>query len=320
MARIEDLLKDVQKVMGKAGFEYFGVRAGTGQSFDMVSRREERLLVMKLIMDRNDLSSVMANEMLALSRVLKASPLIIIPSRNEVAQFHDGVLYIRLGIPLMTFNTLFDHMIEEIPPMVYEGHGGFFVSIDGDRLRARREELKISLGALADKVHVSRKAIQMYESGMGADIETAIDIESVLHTKLIRSLDPFSYSDELQNIRDGYQLMEGMKKEVIQHLDSLGMEVIPTESCPFDALAKGKDDLIITSISGKDRGLKEKAVDLASMGRITGGESVFIMADNARRRNIDGVPVLGLKEVRRTTDIDRLVSLIRERTNRRGRY
>ncbi len=299
-------------VLDRAGFILSEVKGGGVSSFDLVSRRDDDILVMKVLVPGREMIKPWANEMIALSRVLEASPLILTPSSRSSVH-RDGVLYIKLGVPLMTFNTFFDHLIERVPPMIYYGSSGFFVSLDGELMNKKRSEMGISLGAMADKIGVSRKAVQMYENGMGADIEVALRIESVLDTQLILPLDPFSYSDELQSIREGYDILDGMKKQVFEHLDALGMEIVPTQKCPFDALARLKVDIFLTSVNGTDGILKNRLDELKSVGRVTGADPLLIVPDEKRKKEINGLPVLGISELKAADDIDELITLIRER-------
>jgi len=308
-----DLLKDIRTVLDRAGFCTSEIRGPQGLSFNMVSRRDDLLLLIKVISTRDDLSRPMSKDILSLARVLKASPLLVHPSSRS-SQYQDGVLYIRCGIPLMTFNTLFDHLIEEVPPMMYQGPGGFFVSLDGPLLKQVREELRFSLGNLAESLGVSRKSIQLYEAGMGADIEVALRMESLLKVPLILPLDPFSYSEKLQAIREGFEDMDSLKKELFTHLDSLGMEVIATLRCPFDALARDVKELLLTSVGHDSSALVHRAENLSRIRSITGGDSVLVVPGSVRAKNIRGTPVLRLSEVIKAKDVEELIELIRERS------
>ena len=308
-----DLPKDILTILDRSGFTTSQIREPSGLSFNMVSRREDLLLLIKILPGIDHLSRMMAQDILNLSRVLKGAPVLIIPSSASIP-FQDGVLYVRFGIPLMTFNTLFDHLIEEIPPMIYRGSSGFFVTLDGSLMRKRRESLNISLGSLAETVGVSRRAIQMYESGMGADMEVALKIENNLKVPLILPLDPFSYSEDLQSIRDGLDTFVGMKKEVLEHLDSIGMEVIPTQRCPFDALARGNQELLLTSVGGGPAGIQHRAGNLSRISKVTGGDPLVVVPDSVKARKIGATSVLKVSEFKSARDIEALIRLIRDRS------
>ncbi|MBN1391147.1 MAG: helix-turn-helix domain-containing protein [Candidatus Thermoplasmatota archaeon] len=300
-------------ILDRSGFVTSEFKGPGDVSFNLVSRRDDRLLLIKVIMAKEELSPHVSRDMVNLTKVLKGSPMILVPSTPSLP-YHDGVLYVSYGIPLLTFNTLFDHLIEEVPPLIYHGPGGFFVTLDGALLRQRREMMNISLGALAEAVGVTRKAVQMYEAGMGAVIDVALKMEEVVKTPLILPMDPFSYDDELQSIRDGLEAFHGMKKEVLEHLDSIGLEVLPTRRCPFDALARDKRELLLASVGIGPRGIRSKARDLTCISRITGGDSMVVVSDAVEVRKIDGTSIIKVSELRSTGDAKGLIRLIRERS------
>jgi len=302
----------VRSVLQKGEFMYCEVRGHDDHSFDTVARRDSTLLLVRTLLSKGDLDRREANSVKLMSNVLKASPVLIIPSRRTDS-YQDGVLYLRYGIPMMTLNTLWDYVIELIPPLIFYGPGGHYVSLDGARLRRKREAMNLSLGVMADAVGVSRKAIQMYESGMGATVEIALKLEKILGEVLISPLDPFSYSDELSYIREQMDQIGGIKKQVFDHLDAIGMEVIPTLSCPFDAITRSSDSQFITSIESPNPRIRDMGEALSDLSKVTEQRSVMIVSGNVRGKNIEGTPVLSLAEVKKTTDPEKLVEMIRER-------
>jgi putative transcriptional regulator len=310
---MDDLQKDTRTILDRAGFFTSEFKGQGSLSFNIVSRRDDLILLIKVIRRMEELSRTMANDILSLARVLKASPILVHPSSGS-SSYQDGVLYIRYGIPLMTFNTLFDHLIEEVPPMVYHGPGGFFVSLDAPLLRKLREDRRYSLGNLAESLGVSRKSVQLYEAGMGADIEVALRMESFLKVPLIMPLDPFSHSEELQAIREGFSDMDSIKKEVFTHLDSLGMEVVATLKCPFDALARDVKELLLTSVGPPSSRIVYRAENLSRIRNVTGGDSVLVVPGKATVKNIKGTPVLKLSEVTSARNVEELIALIRGRS------
>jgi putative transcriptional regulator len=221
------------QVLERSDFMVSRIQGVSEMSFDLAARKDDLLLLIKLIRDRSSIKTAVAGEMKVLSKVLSASPMIIIPSSRNLRE-QDGVLYISGGIPVMTMNTLRDHLLEEIPPMVYYNSGGHFVALDGKRMRDTRESMGISLGSLSKSIGVSRRAIQMYESGMGVDLETALRIEEILRSNLVLPLDPFSRSDELEEIRDGMSVDEGDCRDVVDHLGSVSYTHLTLPTTPYE--------------------------------------------------------------------------------------
>ncbi|MCU0798288.1 MAG: helix-turn-helix domain-containing protein [Candidatus Thermoplasmatota archaeon] len=309
---MDELARSIVVILERSGFDQVRISAVSGTAFDLVARRGEVLLLVKVAERKEDLTPQIARELKVLASMLKASPLVVMPSSPAVP-YHDGVLYLKNGLPLMTLNTLFDHLIEQVPPMVYYSSGGHYVNIDGEVLRKRRDERGISLGTLADHVRVTRRAIQMYEEGMGVDMETALRMEAFLDTALIRALDPFRYDTMLQGIRDSMEITEGVQKEVLDHLGSIGMEVVPTTKCPFDALARAEEGVLLASLGQRPGDMYERAKVLHGIGSISRSDHMMVVDGPVRKRRIDGTPVLNLNEVKSTEDAKHLLRLVRER-------
>ena len=197
--------------------------------------------------------------------------------------------------------------------MVYNGPGGHYVSIDGNDIRNRREAMGLSLGTIANEIGVSRRAVQMYESGMGIELETALKLEDLLKIELIQPLDPFSRGEDLDEIREGICKTSDLGNDVFDHLGSIGMEVIPTSRCPFDALALTKSDLLMTSIGTKGMDLIRMGGTLSGLTKVTGNESFMVATGPVKGRNIAGTPVLSVNDVMETDHIDELLDKIRKR-------
>lgn len=303
----QELLLSVRTVLDEAGFDR---SESMGLSFDMVARKGATLLIIRTIVDKDQMERSSATDLKKLANVLRASPLIV---TSPDPKYHDGVLYLKFGIPLVTIKTLRDHVISGIHPMVFFGPNGYYVSIDGELMRRVRDEKGLSLGALSEGVGVSRRAIQMYESGMGVDIEVALKLEKALGIGLIVPLDPFSYSEKLISIREMYDSVDGLKRDVFQHLDSLGLEIIPTIACPFDALARGRGEVFMTGVESDPRAFQGRGMVLSGLSRVTGERAVMIVQDRVAKRKVGRTAVIRVSELMRTEDADKLMRLIDER-------
>ncbi len=309
---LKSMMRSTVEILERSGFILSQIKGPSEMSFDLVARRDDDLILIKLIKDKEELRSQSTGEMKVLARVLSASPILLMPSSRS-STFRDGVLYVSHGIPLMTLNTLFDHFVEEVPPFVYYCSGGHFVTVEGNRIRDLRECHGISLGALANEIGVSRRAIQMYESGMGVDLEMALKIEEVMGVELIVPLDPFSRSGSLEEIRDNISGLDVHPNDVLDHLNSIGMEVIPTARCPFDALARSREDLVMTSIDPSEREIRMLGSTLSEITRVTGNESFLVATGRIKGRNIGGTPLLTVDDVKKVDCIGDLLELIRNR-------
>ena len=172
------LLEHVRDVLFRGGFYVSELYSMHSTGFDLIARRDDTLLIIKVLTNIDSLSENVSKELQTLSFLLKASP-ILIGEKNGVNTLEDDVVYFRFGIQAITLETLKNHILEGIPVKIYAGPGGLYVNLDQEKLQKIRRDRNISLGSFARQVHVSRRTIQMYEEGMNARIEIASRISAI---------------------------------------------------------------------------------------------------------------------------------------------
>ncbi len=283
-------------------------------SFDLVARRDDDLLILKVLQNVDALTDPIAQEIKLLCRFLRARPLLV-GVRAGTGVLEDGVIYNRHEIPIVTPATLQEQMLGGEPPMVFAAPGGLYVRIDASALQQARVANDLSLGALAQIAGVSRRAIQMYEHGMNASIEAAMRLEEFFDMDLIRPSDPTQQFDP-----SAYQPPEPEKppeqdpmEALIQTmLEGLGYAVRSTKRSPFQALSTQEEDTFLTGMGPDSPQLRRRARIVHSVSRITERPGFFVV-EKTTRTEMHGVPVVTRAELKRLTDPERILELILER-------
>ncbi len=307
------LIREVRSVLGKAGFYISEENELRMICFDLVARRDNLLIIFKVLYNVDSFSKANANELTVLSKMLGGAP-ILIGERNSMKKIESGIMYLRYGIPMFNSQTLNDFLLEGIPPLIFSAPGGFYVNIDGETLRKARQDKSISLGTLAEIAGVSRKAIQLYENGMSTKIDVAIRLEEYLDIPLVLPMDPCSFKIKSEEIKLNIENNEGMEKDIYNQLRALGYFVVPTSHCPFDALSKDNEILIITGISKHNKKVVEKAKIMTNLSKITERYSVIFLDKNSNKENLEGTPIIQKDELEKMADSDEIITLIFERT------
>ncbi len=315
-AKRDELLDRIRATLGKSGFFISDPHNIRSISFDLIARRDKQLLIIKALSNIDSLSSEDAEQLRTLASTLNASPMVI-GLHSGSGKLEHGILYSRFGIPIISEATFHEHMLEGVPPFVYAAPGGLYVRLDGDTLRRLRQDRNISLGTLAEIAGVSRKAIQMYESGMGAMIEIAARIEEFLNEPIVVPLDPFSYTSEVAKTLRSFDQFRGLNREVFELLDTIGYSVVPTVRCPFDALAREEDMLLLTGIGEDPALMVRKAKVVGNISRVTERKSVIFVREETTKEDIDGTPLITERELRKADDADDVLELILRREKRR---
>ncbi|HKW42752.1 MAG TPA: transcriptional regulator [Thermoplasmata archaeon] len=306
------LLEHTREGLAKTGFFLSRPHGERGLCFDIVARRDDTLLIVKVFQNVDALSKDTAHELKAVARTLEGSPLVV-GERSGTGTLEDGVIYSRFGVPILARRTLVEFLEEGVPPFLYSGPGGQYVRLDSEALRRLREERQVSLGTLADIAGVSRRTIQMYLEGMSATVDVALRLEEFLREPLVLPMDPFGLVDPASPSEGALPRLEGFERELFQRLERLGYQVLRTVRSPFDALSMHDETTLLTSVGGADRALERKADVVANISRVVEKDPVIFVVRRSVRMNIRGVPVIAREELRRAKDPDDVDEMISER-------
>ena len=336
-------VSSIRSVLEKAGFFVTDTHSVRPTSFDLMARRDSTLVILKVLKNIDALDAPEADRLRELSRLFGAQVLVLGQS-SGATELESGVVYYRYGLPIITESGLEEYLLEGVPPFLFSSPGGIFVRVDGGRLRELREAHNLSLGALASAAGVSRRTIQLYEGGAGAEIDVverlerflkepiaeAIDLLSTLERSIGRKVgvaDSSLGSGAEEGAPEGSRTPERpprrlartgdpLRDIVFRQLDGMGWDVVVTIRCPFDAFTRGnpggEQEFLLTGV-GTLRSAQHRAEVLVGLARVAEGHAVFVVGEPAKRTTIDGVPVVTTQELRRTRARDEFFELVEER-------
>ncbi len=306
------VLEETRRGLAKTGFFLSRPHGERGLCFDFVARRDDNLLIVKVLQNVDALNKETAHELLEVARILEASPLVV-GERSGTGSLEDGVIYTRFGVSILSRRTLGEFLEEGVPPFLYSAPGGLYVRLDADALRRLREERQVSLGTLADIAGVTRRTIQMYLEGMSATMEVAMRLEEFLNESLVMPVDPFALLADPAAREERLPQIEGFEREMFERLERLGYRVLRTVRSPFDALSKHEETTFLTGVGEADRALERKAEVVSNLSRVVEKDSVMFVERARVRMSIRGVPVIAREELRRARDRDDVEEMISER-------
>ena len=310
-----ELLSHIRETLTNAGFYVSDLYSMRPVGFDLVARRDNSLLIIKVLTNIDAMTENVAKEIITLSKLLNGSPLII-GKKTGTKNLEEDVVYDRFGIQAIAPETLNNHLLEGLPLEVYAGPGGLYVSIDEDKISQLRKEQNISLGSFARSLKVSRRTVQMYEDGMNARIEVALRIEDVLGNNITKPIDILQYK-QVSNKSDNKQLsvspVKDFQREIFSILEKVGYKVIPMERCPFEAVSKDKKKILLTCVDRYDKKLLKKAQVVSSISKITEKHAVLITDKETTKKNIQGTPLIIKKELKKLRGPEEILDLIIER-------
>lgn len=311
-----ELLANIREFLGSAGFSVSDPYAVRLPGFDLVARRDETLLIIKVLSNIDGLSEAVGNELRALACLLKATPLLI-GEKNGVSTLEDDVVYFRFGIQTVTSSTLKNHVLEEVPVRAYAAPGGLYVNLDPEKIRRLRQEKNISLGTFARHVRVSRRTVRMYEDGMSARIDIADRIEDMFEQSVTTPIDllkpPMVETERLPSYQKEQKHMKEFQREVFSLLQNVGYKIIPMDRCPFEAVSKEKEKILLTCVQEYNKKLVEKAHFMSNISKIMEKHAVVFTDKDVSKKNVEGTPIIMKKELKKIRDPEDVFTLILER-------
>lgn len=312
----ELLIFQVISVLSKAGFMISARCDIKSRSFDITARRDDLLLLIKVLYNIDGLNEETAKEMIYISKHLDGHP-VVIGEKTRDHSLESGVVYFRYGIPAIDKDTLYDYFIEETPPLIYAAHGGLYVKLDGETLKDERTRKDTSLGALATLLGVSRRTISKYEEGeMAASVDVAVKLEEIMDRGFATAVDLF---DDI--IVDEILKHESAKNEstnILSKLEEIGFDVLPTWHAPFDALSlssgnKNEDTKILTGIGELTNTMVKKAHLMSSISEVTQTQSLLIVNGVIKAKTIERTILVEKTELNNFEDIEDFINLLEER-------
>jgi len=324
----ERWIEHLRHLLERAGFYVADTHGVRPSSFDLAARRDSTLLLVKVLRNIDALDAEEASRILELGRLFPALALVI-GQTSGASELDAGVVYTRYGVPIISEETLREYLDKALPPFLYASPGGTFARVDGERLRLLRQARGLSLGTLAGVAGVSRRAIQLYEEGAGAELGVIERIETFFGEPIVRPIELFRRPErkapgrvdpaegdraapapraaDRPRARTGDPLRDG----VLDQLDDMGLEVVVTMRAPFDVFTR-TPEILLASV-GSLRAALHRAEILHGLARVAEGHAMFVVREPVHRTSILGLPILNVTELKRHRDRDDLIEEISER-------
>lgn len=312
-----DLLRTIRDTLSNAGFYVSEVYDIRPIGFDIVARRDNSLLIIKVLININSFSEDVAIELKKLAYLLNAHPLLI-GLRTGNGNLEEDVVYDRFGIQTINPETLKHHLLDGTSLRIYAAPGGYYVNIDKEKLIELRKKHQYSLGSFARDVRVSRRMVRMYEEGVNARVDVAIRIENTFGDALIQPID-ILHTTKNQNPSEKnsslvvQKSLEKLQEEIFTLLRQIGYTIIPLGRCPFEAVSKEREKIILTCVQPYDEKLVRKAQVVKSISAVAEKQAVLFTDRKGNHDNVQGTPLIIKRELRRLKDPEDIMELILER-------
>ena len=230
----KELLEKVGVLLLRKGFT---VRYLPRRWFDIVARKQGTILLVKALNDANSMSSELAAEMSRIGSVLSASPIIIAEKAGDFLE--DDVVYLRFGVYTISIST-FAKSLENNLPVMMKKNSGITVSIDGNRLSEIIRSLGFSISDVSRRMGVSRQMVIRYKIEKSEiSVKKAEQMNRLFGDSIFKKVDIFSQRTNPEQIAHS---------RVAIKYENLGFRASDTRKAPFDIIAKGNNEIILTEV------------------------------------------------------------------------
>jgi len=154
-----------ETMLKEAGFTVSQVCCSRPSCFDFAARKNDNLLFIKT---QPDIDAYSADDSLEIRRLAGSvsAALLLVSEKTRDRQLEDDTVYSRYDVSAITLKTFENIIISKFYPLIQAGPGGYYVEIDGESIRRRRQERGISVGEMAKMIGTSRQTLYGYEHGL----------------------------------------------------------------------------------------------------------------------------------------------------------
>ncbi|MHA1770899.1 MAG: transcriptional regulator [Candidatus Thorarchaeota archaeon] len=307
------LIEEVSTQLEEAGFNLSSSCDVRPSCFDLVARRGEQLVLIKILNNIDALTKEDAQALQMVAQFFDAIPLVI-GVKTRRGSLEPDIVYKRYGVPTITPVSLRRIIAEKDLPKEYVQRGGRFVAIDGSKLREIRTERRITQQELAECVQVSARAILAYErEEMDVSSDVAERLEKVLETDLIIPIDVLREKAQAQLTQAmPMDSISDLEKRVNEFFERLGMNVLWTDRAPFHVAAKEKGPPLMSGVGSlRSWALKKRVEIIKSVSKVTEANAVLIVEEGKSEECVSDVPVirqLELAEIEKPRELKKIIS------------
>jgi len=313
MMRRAEIFDVTESILKKAGFQLSERCVSRECCFDFAARKGNNLVLIKVPPDIGCVSMRNALELQRISVCFSATPLFIGDKTRE-KRLEDDTIYNRYSIRAITPETFRSLVVRKLYPLVEAGPGGYYVNLDGDEIKERREMIGLSIGKLAEMLGVSRRTLYGYEKGMAkASVSTALNLEWILGTPVVRPINVLErrVGGTSASFLAAARLMvsrHSFLRVVVKKLSRFNFTIAPTRRAPFDfiALCHEEGRHIVGGVANKkERDVNQRTKEIVSVSEIVNAQPIFI-TDGEHIPNSD-IPCIHHKDLERMQRLGDLI-------------
>jgi putative transcriptional regulator len=303
--------KSVETMLKEAGFTVSQRCCSRPSCFDFAARKNRTLVFIKIQPDIGNVSPSDPQELTVMSERVSASSLLISEKVRE-KPLEDDTVYSRYNILAVTRKTFENIVLRKIYPLIQAGPGGYYVEIDAEAIKRRRQELDLSIGELAQKMGTSRRTVYGYEQGMAkASVSAAYNLICILGIPVAQPMNLFKESKNQPKRFLTTAKRAITKNKLLQKIfrKLARYNVAAFKKAPFDFIIdvqEGKTKIIGGVANNKERELDQRVNEILSVSNVIQAHPILI-TEGQKPLNKD-IPCIHCEELSKIRDLEDLIA------------
>ncbi|MEM1539832.1 MAG: helix-turn-helix domain-containing protein [Candidatus Bathyarchaeia archaeon] len=274
-------VKAAESILREGGFTVSQRCCSRASCFDIAARKEESLIFIKVQPDIGCVPLYDSIELRIISEQVSATSLFISEKTRE-KPLEDDTVYSRYNVLAITPNTFKNIVLKGIYPLIQAGPGGYYVEIDGQAIKKRRQELGLSVGEVAEKIGISRRTLYGYEQGMArASVTVAYNLLCTLGIPVAKPVNifeaPMSHRKTLTARARRIITRNRLLQRIFRKL--AGYNIVAVRKAPFDFVITVPDEnmKIIGGVAdGKEEALNRRVEEILSLSKVVQAYPVLV--------------------------------------------
>ncbi len=311
--RETEKVKAAESILKEGGFTVSQRCCSRPSCFDIAARKSESLIFIKVQSDIGCVSPYDSLELRIISEHVSAASLFISEKSRE-KHLEDDTVYSRYNVLAVTPKTFENIVLRKTYPLIQAGPGGYYVEIDGEAVKQRRQELGLSVGEVAEKIGISRRTLYGYERGMAkASVTTAYNLLCTLGIPVAKPVDIFEATKRQRKpfMTRARQII--IRNKLLQKIFKrlAGYNLVAVKKAPFDFVITVPEEnmkIIGGIVNDKEATLNQRVEEILSLSKVVQAHPILVTEGQKPSLDKDISCVKGeeLSKIKRSEDLRKL--------------
>ena len=284
-------VKAAESILREGGFTVSQMCCSRPSCFDIAARKKESLIFIKVQSDIGCVSPYDSLELRIISEQVSAASLFISEKTRE-KPLEDDTVYSRYNVVAITPKTFKNIVLKGIYPLIQAGPGGYYVEIDGEAIKRRRQELGLSVGEVAEKIGISRRTLYGYERDMAkASVTVAYNLLCTLGIPVAKPVNIFEAHKSQRKTLMARARRIITRNRLLQRIfrKLAGYNIVAVRKAPFDFVITVPEEnmkIIGGVANGKEQALNRRVEEILSLSKVVQAHPVLVT--DGQKLRLDG--------------------------------